>query len=208
MSCGNSALSARSKTSLVKCVSVRKPTTWPRAWTPASVRPLARVRIDSPVIFSEAVRLRNDGLSAAEIACRIRDLVPRLRLLAVVDTLKYLKMGGRLSATSAAVGSLLGIKPIVSVIGGRVEAVGKARGRKAAFQMILQMLHENPPNPDYPVCFGNSNAPEALQACISYFSPHLPNRNFITGDLGCVIGTHAGPGAVGFAYIAERPISE
>jgi DegV family protein with EDD domain len=153
------------------------------------------------LLVEEAVRLRDAGRTASEIADTVGGLSRRLRLIAAVGTLKYLKMGGRLSATSAAVGGLLTIKPIVSVIDGRVEAIGKTRGRRAAFQYMLRYLQQHPANPGYPVAFGHSNDPEALAACMDFFSPYLNTHTAHLGDIGSIVGTHAGPGAVGLAYI-------
>ena len=84
------------------------------------------------LLVETAVLLRDQGLSAREIAARIEELSGRTRLLAVVDTLKYLKMGGRIRAATAVVGGLLGISPIITIENGLVESIGKARGRKAA----------------------------------------------------------------------------
>jgi len=153
------------------------------------------------LLVEEAVSMRDAGKDAAQIAAEIDALSRRLCLIAVVSTLKYLKMGGRLSTTSALVGGLLNINPIVSIIDGKVEAIGKARGRKAAFEFILRHIQQNPPDPDYPVAFGHSNDPDALASCMSYFAPYLNTEKPLVGDIGSIVGTHAGPGAVGIAYI-------
>ena len=96
------------------------------------------------LLVEEAVKMRDRGLSAAEIAQEVEALVPRVRLWALIDDLKYLKMGGRLSATSALVASILGICPIITLENGLVEVVGKARGKKAAFKFIQGMVEKEP----------------------------------------------------------------
>lgn len=151
-----------------------------------------------------AVSLRDKGLSAEKIAENIRELSTRTRLVAAVDTLKYLKMGGRLSAASAVVGSLLNISPIVSVVNGKVQAIGKARGRKAAFRFMLRELQNDRRDEDYPVSFGHSHAPERLMECMEFFAPHVDTACAVIGNIGCIVGTHAGPGAVGIAYIIKQ----
>jgi DegV family protein with EDD domain len=156
------------------------------------------------LLVEEAVRLRDSGKTAAEIADVITGLSRRLCLVAAVSTLKYLKMGGRLSATSAVVGGLLNINPIVSVQNGKVEAIGKTRGRKAAFQFMLKYLQQNPADPGYPVAFGHSNDPEALSACMEFFSAYVDTKSCVVGDIGSIVGTHAGPGATGIAYFAAE----
>ena len=156
------------------------------------------------LLVEQAAAFRDQGLSAAEIAERITQLTGRLRLLAVVDTLKYLKMGGRISAATAVVGGILGISPIIAVRDGKVEAVGKARGRKAALQWMAKRMEQEPPAAGLPVSFGHSNAPKAMEECIAFFVPQLGSPQYFTGDIGAVVGTHAGPGAAGIAYFAAE----
>ena len=93
------------------------------------------------LLVEEAARLRDRGLSAADVAAGVEELARRTRLLAIVDTLTYLKRGGRISAATAAVGGLLGIKPIVGVDGrGTVEALGKARSIHAGLEWIARRI--------------------------------------------------------------------
>jgi DegV family protein with EDD domain len=150
-----------------------------------------------------AVRFRDKGMSAAEINRLIRELIRRVRLYAVVDTLKYLKMSGRISTTTAFVGGLLGINPIIAITDGRVESVGKARGVKAGLKMVRDLVQANPPDPDYLFMFGNSNVPEAQREAVQYFTNEFGITDYAEADIGITVGTHVGPGAVGVAYIAK-----
>lgn len=153
------------------------------------------------LLVRQAAQLRDEGKTAGEIVSQIEELIGRVRLVAVVDTLKYLKMGGRLSTASAVVGGILGINPIIALEGGRVEAIGKVRGRKAAFEFMAKFLAQHPVDPAYPVAFGHSNAPALLEECRSYFTPLIGTDRLVSGGIGCIVGTHAGPGATGFAYV-------
>ena len=137
------------------------------------------------LLVEEAAHMRDQGLSAARIAAEVEKLAQRTRLLAVVDTLTYLKKGGRISAATAAVGGLLGIKPIVGVDSrGTVEALGKARSMAA---------------------YGHSNSPERVPVCMEALKDVLPQDKLAPiGSIGAVVGTHVGPGAVGVAYIAAE----
>ena len=157
------------------------------------------------LLVEAAVALRDEGRSAQEIAQAVEELTRRVRLLAVVDTLTYLKKGGRISAATAAVGGLLGIKPIVGIDSrGTVEAVGKARSMNAGFRWIAERIaKEAPADLRYPVIYGNANAPEAMGACQEVLAPVLETgRPALHASIGAVIGTHVGPGAAGLAYIA------
>lgn len=152
------------------------------------------------LMVEEAVLLRDQGKSAAEIAATLVALAPRVRILAVVDTLKYLKMGGRISGAAAVVGGMLGITPILRVQDGVVESPAKTRGRKAAFQWIEQQLESEPADVTLPISFGHSDAPEAMKETMDRFLPLLGGALVCTGEIGSVVGTHAGPGAAGLAY--------
>jgi DegV family protein with EDD domain len=92
------------------------------------------------LLVYEAVRLRDEGKSASEIAETIGDLIRRVRLFAVVDTLKYLRMSGRISTATAFVGGLLGINPIIAITDGAVVSIGKTRGLKAGLHFIAEQM--------------------------------------------------------------------
>lgn len=155
------------------------------------------------LLVREAVRFRNEGKSAEEITEIIRTLIKRVRLIAVVDTLKYLKMGGRISTTTAFVGGLLGINPVIAIINGKVESVGKARGLKAGMKLIFDQVTADPPDLNYAVAFGHSNSPEALRETVNCFAEGFNITNYFEEDIGLIVGTHVGPGAAGIAYIAK-----
>lgn len=155
------------------------------------------------LLVREAIRMRDAGKTAAEISDAVRKLTKRTRLFAVVDTLKYLRMSGRVSTTTAFVGGLLGINPLVSIIDGKVTSIGKSRGLKAGLGIIYKQMLEDLPDLDYLVGFGHINAPAFLQETVSHFSGLFGIENYFKEDIGVIVGTHVGPGAVGIAYIAE-----
>ena len=154
------------------------------------------------LLIYRAVQLRDEGkMTAAQIADDLRALAPRIRLYAVVDTLKYLKMGGRLSGSAAFIGELLGIRPLVVVDKGVVHSIDKVRGTKK----VLKTLHEHflaaKPDLSYGVSFGNSVDQELMENAIAFFKPSLGSAPIYRSDLGAVIGTHVGPGVVGVAFV-------
>lgn len=151
-----------------------------------------------------ACRLRDEGKDAAQIVAALENLRGRVRLVAVVDTLKYLQMGGRISAASAVMGNLLGINPLVSVIDGAVEAIGKTRGKKSAYRHLLKLVEADLPDLSYPVYFGHTHAPESMAELQGVIQPAFPSpAKIYCAEIGSVIGTHVGPGAAGLAYIAR-----
>jgi DegV family protein with EDD domain len=156
------------------------------------------------LLIRHAVKLRDsEKYTAKEIADAINKLVPRLRLYAVVDTLKYLKMGGRLSGSAAFIGGVLGITPIIEVIDGRVESVGKVRGEKAGMRALQQYIQESGLDESYGIGVSNADDLAKMDRYIEFLKPSLGSAEIYTGDLGSVIGAHIGPGVVGCAYIAK-----
>ncbi len=155
------------------------------------------------LLVEQAAKLRDAGLGGKEIADRVEKLSKRLRFYAVVETLKYLKMGGRISAATAMVGGMLGITPILNIRDGVVEAAGKSRGRKGAYQWMEKKVAEEPMDLDLPVAFGHSDAPAAMAECEGYFMERIAGMDVRESDIGSVVGTHAGPGCAGIAYFVK-----
>lgn len=157
------------------------------------------------LLIKEAVRLRDSGeYTAAEIVTKIQRLVSRLRIYAVVDTLKYLKMGGRIGTYTNIIGTALKICPIVEVYCGKLAVVSKSRGEKGGFNELLKQLNNYSVDYSYGVAFGHSDSPERLQRCVEFLKPHLQTNDIYIGSLGSVIGTHTGPGVVGIAFIEKE----
>ncbi len=155
------------------------------------------------LLVEEAVKMRDRGLSAAGIAQEVENLVPRVRLWALIDDLKYLKMGGRLSATSALVASILGICPIITLENGLVEVVGKARGKKSAFKFIREQVAKEPISADFSVTVGHAAVPKTRNDFMEFMGAELKKREVYKLDIGSIVGTHTGPGACGLAYIRK-----
>ncbi|MBQ6809184.1 MAG: DegV family protein [Clostridia bacterium] len=161
------------------------------------------VTIGLAVLLMEAVRLRDEGLSAKEIKAKLEEIKPKVKLVAMFSTLKYLSMGGRLSKTSATIGSLLGIMPLLAIEEGSVSVIGKVKGKKAAYKFIKDFFEENPADTTKTFAYAHSNSVSDLEDFKALMGDSVKNSNVITCDVGCVIGTHAGPGAVAIAYIGE-----
>jgi DegV family protein with EDD domain len=153
------------------------------------------------LLVYEAIRQRDKGVPAKEIYDSLMTLRDKIEFYAVVDTLKYLKMGGRLSSSAAILGGMLNIKPLVSIIDGEVKSPDKARGQNAAFAIIAEKIKERLPDKSYPIVFGHSNDPNLMGGFIKYISGSSNVSPDYVCEIGCVIGTHAGPGCVGLAYV-------
>lgn len=158
------------------------------------------VTIGEGLLVREAVRLRDAGKSAAEIAAEIEGLRSRVRFIAFVGTLKYLKMGGRISASTAALGTMLNISPVVAIVDGEVKSVGKVRGSQKIMAYTLDFAREYPVDTRYPVIFGHSRCQKTMETYRDKVTEALGIRDHTWDELGAVIGTHAGPGCYGLAY--------
>ena len=162
------------------------------------------VTLGEGLLVRAAVRLRDAGKSGAEIAAAIEALRSRVRFVAFVGTLKYLKMGGRISASTAALGTMLNISPVVAVVDGEVKSVGKVRGSQKIMAYTLDFAKEYPVDTRHCVVFGHSRCQETMEAYRDKVTAALGIRDWAWDELGAVIGTHAGPGCYGLAYIGLK----
>ena len=157
------------------------------------------------ILVEYAVRLRDSGKSAEEIAAAVSDASGRIRLYATVDTLKYLIKGGRLSKGAGIVGSALNIKPIVSLQDGAVKAVDKARGQNAAMKKLIQIIGEDMDfDPNFPFCFGYTKSKGQLDEFVKLAKEKFDLTNTIIYPIGGVIGTHAGPNAMAAVWMVKK----
>lgn len=147
-----------------------------------------------------AARMAHRGLAAAEIAGRLRTMGDRVQVLFVVDTLEYLARGGRIGKARAWVGSLLGIKPILGVARGEVVPVDRVRGGRAAHPRMLALFQERLES-GRPVfgAIAHAKAPVWADRLRGLLENQLDVREMLLGEMGPVVGTHAGPGTVGAA---------
>lgn len=151
-----------------------------------------------------AVRLRDQGMSAKEIAAELERVKGKIVVLAVIDTLEYLKQGGRISKTAAWAGTMLAIKPVISIVKGEVVILGKARGSKNGNNMLMQNVKESG-GIDFsmPYCLGYTGLDDTLLQKYIKDSAVLwegKTDNLPITTIGSTIGTHAGPGAIGVAF--------
>lgn len=165
------------------------------------------VCIGERLLVYRGLELRYQGLSAAEIADKLNEEKHQIRLLALLDTLEYLKKGGRISAAVAFAGNLLSIKPVISVVDGEVSLVGKARGSKQGNNLLRELATKgNGINFEKPYALAYSGLSEKLLKkyvadSAELWESHTEELPITT--VGCVIGTHVGPGAIAVAYFEK-----
>jgi DegV family protein with EDD domain len=148
-----------------------------------------------------AAELGAEGASVEQVVGEVRSWVPRLRLYAVLDTLEYLKRGGRIGRAQALMGALLNIKPLISVRDGEVHPVERIRSRAAAMRRLVDVVATQGTLARLGILHGAT--PEILDELERLFRERLPGRTFERAEIGIVLGTHAGPGVFGACCLLE-----
>lgn len=158
----------------------------------------------SGILVELAFRLLDEGKNAKDIALALEEEKKKIVIVALVDTLEYLKKGGRISAATALAGSLLSIKPVITLEDGKVEMVGKARGSRQGNNLLRELVHKcGGINFSKPVALAYSGLSDALLRKYIADSEELWQGNaqsLSVTTVGCAIGTHVGPGAIAVAF--------
>ena len=165
------------------------------------------VAIGGGILVERALQMLDAGMDAAEIAKLLDEEKSRVLVVALLDTLEYLKKGGRISKTVAVVGGMLNIKPVVSIDDGVINMLGKARGSKMGNNLLVQEM-QKAGGVDFtkPVLLGYTGISDALLLKYIEDSKQLWEGNLDPVRyevIGSVIGTHAGPGAVAVAFFRK-----
>lgn len=166
------------------------------------------IAIGGGILADYALTLVDRGLSAQEIAWKLTAKREDVRVLALLDTLEYLKKGGRISATAAIAGGILNIKPVITITGGEIKVLGKARGSRQGNNLLVQEI-QKAGGVDFgkPLLLGYTGLSDSLlkkyiQDSAQLWQEHLDGLSVET--IGSVVGTHAGPGAVAVAFFAAE----
>lgn len=159
------------------------------------------VCLSEALLVRLAVQLRGSGKTAGQIAAILEHAKEHLHLVAAIDDLKYLRKGGRLPAAVAVAGGMLGIKPLITIQDGKVAMAGKARGLPGAYVALFKKVEEmGGINPAFPALAGYTVSPREVTPIQTYLRDNLQQEALLVRQIGCVIGTHAGPGAFGIAF--------
>ncbi|MDD6359590.1 MAG: DegV family protein [Parafannyhessea umbonata] len=163
--------------------------------------------IGERVLVEYALMLAERGLPAADIAAQLERARSRVHMLALLDTLEYLRRGGRIGSAAAAAGALLALKPVITMANGEVELLGKARGSKNARNLLVELVGEHPIDFAMPFSLARTAGGEAMLK--KYVRDSSDLWEGIVDALpicsvGATIGTHVGPGAIAVAYFERE----
>ncbi len=152
-------------------------------------------------VIMEIVKYINSHKDAKpeEVIAELERLKESVRLVAVIGDLKYLRQGGRLGAASYVAASVLNIRPIISLDGGKVNNIAKKIGEKAN-EFMVQCAKKR--NKKYPIYFGHSANPASIENFVKKYADKLEvdPKTISINEIGCVVGTHAGPNCYGMVY--------
>ena len=164
------------------------------------------VCVGERVLVEYALRLVARGLGAVEIADELAHVRERVRVVGLLDTLEYLRRGGRISAAAGAVGELLSIKPVIAIEDGEVVLLGKARGSKNGRNLLNEQVR-GAGGIDFgmPVALGYAGLSDKLlrkyiDDSRELWAAGFPDGNLPVHTVGATIGTHVGPGAIALAF--------
>jgi len=172
---------------------------------PVIVRDSGQLSLGTGFQVETAARMANEGISMKEIQAVLDDMMSRTFVTAGLKTLDYLRRSGRMNAFVAGLGSLLQLKPILTMKNGqpgseRVRTTSKAEAR------IIEMLEEHQPIERFALL--HTNAPDEANAFYARIKELLPDGEVYSMDITPVIGVHIGPGAVGYAIISKKPVGK
>ena len=156
------------------------------------------------LLVREAIRLRDEGETAAGIAETISELVRRSSMFGYVDDVKHLVRGGRLPAAAGHISSTLNLKPLLAVSDGSINRAGVSRGKKHCFAWLKKQLDEHPRDKQHPICLASANNPSDLEELRQYLEGAGVDLGTVyLVEIGAVIGTHTGEGILALSWIHE-----
>ena len=136
-----------------------------------------------------------------EAAAAVEKRIPRCRVLALLDTLRYIEMGGRVSRAQAMIGTMLDLKPLLLVVDREIKPVDRVRTRSRAIPRMVEFFEKDLPVEHVGVV--HAQAPEEAELIAADLRRRLPGLEVPVGQIGCVLGTHTGPKALGLVYIKK-----
>jgi DegV family protein with EDD domain len=155
--------------------------------------------VTMPIAFLCKVAAESATLDEATAA--VRERIPRCRVLALLDTLRYIEMGGRVSRAQAMIGTMLDLKPLLLVADREIKPVDRVRTRSRAIPRMVE--HFRGDMPVEHVAVVHAQAPDEAGQIAAGLRTELPDLEVTVGQIGCVLGTHTGPKALGVVYIKK-----
>jgi DegV family protein with EDD domain len=150
-----------------------------------------------------AARAAEAGQSVEQVVQAARDTIPHVGVVFTVETLEFLRRGGRIGGAAAFVGSLLDMKPILDLRDGRVEPIERVRTKRKAVDRVMDIIVERT-NGKSPIRLAtlHANVPEEAAALLEKCKQRVGAAEAIMCEVSSTVATHTGPGTIGLAYCA------
>lgn len=160
------------------------------------------------ILVEHAVKLRDQNVPTEELIRQLEELRDRITVSGVLDTLTYLRKGGRIPASLAVMGNTLQIKPVIALQDKVLKMVGKAFGREAGWRHLHKRFEQYPPDPDFPIYFGYTSDRDLGEQFMKRTVEKYSLQSFCIRlyPVGGVIGAHVGNGCVAICYVAKDKI--
>ncbi|MCL6634163.1 MAG: DegV family protein [Peptococcaceae bacterium] len=155
------------------------------------------------LLVLEAARAAKEGKSKEEILKDIDRMISEMQVYFVVDTLEYLARGGRIGKAQAFLGTILNVKPILYLKDGLIHPYEKVRGKARAIERLAQIAGEKAGRQKVKCALVHGMDPDGMEQLRLKIANKLNYDSLVTSTLGAVVGTHVGPGVVGFIFIPE-----
>jgi DegV family protein with EDD domain len=155
--------------------------------------------VTMPMAFLCQTAAESASLDAATAAVKAR--IPHCRVLALLDTLRYIEMGGRVSRAQAMIGTMLDLKPLLLVADREIKSVDRVRTRSRAIPRMIEFFRNDLPVEHVGVV--HAQAPEEAEQIAAGLRKELPDFDITVGQIGCVLGTHSGQKALGLTYFKK-----
>jgi DegV family protein with EDD domain len=153
--------------------------------------------VSMPIAF--LCRVAAECSTLEEATAEVEKRVPKSRVLALLDTLRYVEMGGRVSRAQAMIGTMLDLKPLLLVADKEIKSVDRVRTRSRAIPRMIEFFRNEMPVEALAVV--HAQAADEAEQIASQLRKELPEKEVPVGQIGCVLGTHTGPKALGLVYL-------
>jgi len=150
------------------------------------------------LIAMEAAKIARSGKGLQQVLAEVRQIIPNIHLLILLDTLKYLAKGGRIGKAKALLGSVLSVKPLLIVKDGELQPAGQVRTRSQGIQRLFDFAKNAIDIQDLSVVY--STTPDEAQILAEHVGSLVPRERITLARVGPAIGVHAGPGALGIGF--------
>jgi DegV family protein with EDD domain len=164
---------------------------------PVKVVDSLSVSLGHGMMAVQGARRAEAGGTLDEIVAMAEDMARRTKIFATLDTLEYLKRGGRIGAAQALLGSILSIKPCIEVVDGKVEPGPKQRTRSRSLQWLADQVGAQKGVENLAILHGDAPDVDTLRGLLR---AHFPSEEIVVGQLGAVVGAHTGPRTIGVAF--------